>query len=114
MGPLGFGERALWCCFIGPERCFLKIYDRIPIGPRPQSRLLKDLMSGLQTLLDDILPAGTTVALLLAGPGRGGVSAADRVWAKQLTEVATRFDVPLEPIFRANDEMLCAALPAAS
>ena len=28
------------------------------------------------------------------------------MWSKLLTEAAARFDVPLEPIFRANDEAL--------
>jgi len=44
------------------------------------------------------------VALLLSGPGRGPVSSVDLVWSKTLTDVAERFAVPLEPIFRANDE----------
>jgi hypothetical protein len=62
-------------------------------------------MSGLRTLLDDTA-SGTTLALLLTGPGRRPISSADRAWAKALTEAAERFDVPLEPIFRANDESL--------
>lgn len=68
-------------------------------------------MSSLRTLLTDTVPAGSTVALLLTGPGRGPVSAADRVWSRQLVEVALRFDVPLEPIFRANDEALMPVAP---
>jgi hypothetical protein len=28
------------------------------------------------------------------------------VWSKSLTDMAERFAVPLEPIFRANDESL--------
>jgi hypothetical protein len=46
------------------------------------------------------------VALLLTGPGRGPVSSTDRVWSKTLSDMAERFAVPLEPIFRANDESL--------
>ena len=48
----------------------------------------------------------TTVALLLTRPGRGPVSPADRVWSKTLTDIAERFAVPLEPIFRANTNRL--------
>jgi hypothetical protein len=105
MGPLGFGERLLWCGFLGPDRRLMKSLRQVPIGPRPRARNLKSLMSSLRTLLDD-MAAGTTVALLLTGPGHGPVSPADRLWAKVLIEMAERFAVPLEPIFRANDESL--------
>lgn len=112
MGPLGFGERLLWFGFIGPDRRFIKMLNHMPIGPRPQSRSLKELMSALRTLLIETVPAGSTVALLVTGPGRGPISPADRVWSKQLTELAAQFHVPLEPIFRANDEMLAQIAPA--
>ena len=62
-------------------------------------------MSALRTLLDDLGP-GPTVALLLSGPGRGPISSIDLVWSKALTDMAESFAVPLEPIFRANDESL--------
>ncbi len=103
MGPLGFEERLLWFGLIGPDRCFTKKLCHVPVRPRPQGRILWNLMSSLRTLLDDVGP-GTTVAMLLTGPGRGLVSTGDRVWSKTLTEMAERFAVPLEPIFRANDE----------
>ena len=35
---------------------------------------------------------------------RGPVSTIELVWSKSLTDMAERFAVPLEPIFRANDE----------
>ena len=105
MGPLGFEERLLWFGLIGPDRCFTKQLSQVPVRPRPQGRILWNLMSALRTLLDDLEP-GTTVAMLLTGPGRGPVSSADRVWSKTLTDMADRFAVPLEPIFRANDESL--------
>lgn len=111
MGPLGFGERRLWFGFIGPDRRFVKVLSHLSIGPRPESLLLKNLMSGLRALLTEHAPDGSTAALLLTGPGRGTVSSADRVWAKQLTEMAAQFDVPLEPIFRANDEVLLQVDP---
>jgi hypothetical protein len=105
MGPLDFEERLLWFGLIGPDRCFTKMLSQVPIRPRPQGRILWNLMSALRTLIDDLAP-GTTVALLLTGPGRGPVSPTDRVWSKTLTDMAERFAVPLEPIFRANDESL--------
>jgi hypothetical protein len=103
MGPLGFGTRLLWFGLIGPDRCFAKKLSQIEIHSRPRGRIVWNLMSAPRTLLDDLEP-GTTVALLLTGPGRGPVSTVELVWSKSLTETAERFAVPLEPIFRANDE----------
>ncbi len=105
MGPLGFEERLLWFGLIGPDRCFTKKLCHVPVRQRPQGRVLWNLMSALRTLLDD-QATGTTVALLLTGPGRGPISSTDRVWSRTLAEMAERFAVPLEPIFRANDESL--------
>jgi hypothetical protein len=105
MGPLGFGHRLLWFGLIGPDRCFAKKLSRIPIRPRPRGRIVWNLMSSLRTLLDD-LEAGTTVALLLSGPGRGPASTIELLWSKSLTDMAERFAVPLEPMFHANDEAI--------
>jgi hypothetical protein len=105
MGPLGFETRLLWFGLIGPDRCFAKKLSRIAVRPRPRGRIVWNLMSSLRTLLDD-LEAGTTVALLLSGPGRGPASTIELVWSKSLTDMAERFAIPLEPIFRANDESI--------
>jgi hypothetical protein len=105
VGPLGFEERALWFGLIGPDRCFTQKLSQVPIRPRPRGRILWNLMSALRTLLDDLEP-GTTVTLLLSGPGRGPISSIDLMWSKSLADMAERFAVPLEPIFRANDESL--------
>ncbi len=56
---------------------------------------------------------GTTPALLLTRPGRGGISKMDQNWTTLLTEVAAAHNVPLEPIFRANDESLVHVKAAA-
>lgn len=106
MGPLGFSQRLLWFGFIGPDRRFVRMLDHVEITRRPQAQLLRNLMSALQTLLDSDDFAGSSVALLLTGPGRGGIAATDRVWAQQLRAAAARFGVPLEPVFRANDDAL--------
>ncbi len=103
MGPLGFGTRLVWFGLIGPDRCFAKKLGQMEVDARPRGRIVWNLMSSLRTLLDDLEP-GTTVALLLSGPGRGPVSTIELVWSKSLTAMAERFAVPLEPIFRANDE----------
>jgi hypothetical protein len=111
MGPLEFGERLLWFGFLGPDRRLTKELGQLAIGPRPRARMLKHLMSALRALLDD-MASGTTVALLLTGPGLGPLCPADRLWSKSLNDMAERFAVPLEPIFRANDESLLQIEPA--
>jgi hypothetical protein len=103
MGPLGFATRLLWFGLIGPDRCFGHKISRVPIRPQPRGPMVWNLMTSLRTLLDDLEP-NTTAALLLSGPGRGPISTIELLWSKALTDMATRFAVPLEPIFRANDE----------
>ena len=105
MGPLGFGQRLLWFGFLGPDRRLAKQLGQLAIGPRPRARMLKHLMTALRAPLDD-MAAGTTVALLLTGPGLGPICPTDRLWSKSLHDMAERFAIPLEPIFRANDESL--------
>jgi hypothetical protein len=101
MGPLGFGERLLWFTFVGSDRCLIKVLHQIPIPLSPTERYSRELLVMLRGVLDAFEP-DTTVALLLTRPGAGPISNADRRWATMLTETGARFDVPLEPIFRAN------------
>lgn len=110
LGPLGFDERLLWFGLIGPNRCFAQKLSLVSIRIRPRGRVVWNLMSALRTLLDDLEPA-TTVALLLSGPGRGPVSSIDLQWSKSLADMAERFAIPLEPIFRANDESVDLVSP---
>jgi hypothetical protein len=112
MGRLGFGERLLRFAFVGPDRRLVKVLSEVPIGVAPNPKLVESLMLGLGTLLYDF-EAGSTVALLLTRPGRGGVSEADHRWGAALTQAAKSFDVPLEPIFRANDDAIQLVTPGA-
>jgi hypothetical protein len=105
MGPLGFGERLLRFSFVGPDRCLVKVLGDLPIKMDPEPASVRHLMDALSTLAPQ-LGAGTTVALLLTRPGVGPVSNSDRRWSSLLTRTAAEFGVPLEPIFRANDEAL--------
>ena len=105
MQELGFGERLLRFAFVGPDRRLIKVLSDVEIGSRPTTTQVDDLMAVLATLIEG-LGDGTTVALLLTRPGRGGLSNADRAWYIALIASAERFEVPLEPIFRANDETL--------
>jgi hypothetical protein len=101
MGPLGFGERLLWFTLIGSDRRLIKVLHQLSIPPSPQQRHCRELVEMLRGVLD-AFPQGMTVALLLTRPGFGPISNADRSWAAMLTETAARFNIPLEPIFRAN------------
>jgi hypothetical protein len=110
MGPLGFSERLLWIGFVGPDWRMVKALSQVPLGPRPKRPLVASTMAALLEVLGG-LKEGTTVALLLSRPGKGPISPADRQWSTLLTEVAAEFGVPLEPIFRANDESLVQVEP---
>ena len=52
----------------------------------------------------ELIDALANDLLRKVGPGRGPISTIELVWSKSLTDMAARFAVPLEPIFRANDE----------
>jgi hypothetical protein len=111
MQELGFGERLLRFVFVGPDRRLLKVLTDIEIGVRPSRGVIDDLMSRLRTVVDG-LGEGHSLALLLSRPGRDGVSTNDRRWCAALTAAAGSFGVPLEPMFRANDEALVPLEPA--
>lgn len=110
MGPLGFGEHLLWFAFVGPDRRMIKALHQIPIPDAPRPRYGEELFGQLREVLDDLGPR-TTVALLVTRPGVGAISNADRRWATMLTQAARRFDVPIEPIFRADDTSLVLVDP---
>ena len=111
MGPHGFSERLLWIGFVGPDRRLVKALSQVPLGPpRPRGPILASTMRALLEVLDG-LKDGTAVALLLTRPGRGPISDADRRWATLITDAAAEFGVPIEPVFRANDESLVQVEP---
>jgi hypothetical protein len=112
MGPLGFGERSLWIGFVGVDRRMVKALSQVPLGPRPRRRPVESVLSSLHQVLESFVD-GTTIALLLTRPGRGAISDADRHWATLLTEIAAEVDLPIEPIFRANDEAIVLVEPQA-
>jgi hypothetical protein len=110
MGELGFDERLLWVGFVGADRRLYKTMTQVPICSQATSRTIEFIMSRLPRVLASLDP-GTTVALLLTRPGRGPISTDDRVWSVALTDAAELFGVPVEPIFRANDEALVLVEP---
>ncbi|WP_019971227.1 hypothetical protein [Mycobacterium sp. 141] len=110
MGDLGFGQRLLWVGFVGGDRRMYKTMSQVPVRARPQPGLVEYIVSRLPRVLRG-MEDGATVAMLLTRPGRGPVSNLDRDWASLLTVSAAAYDVPLEPIFRANDDAVLEVGP---
>jgi hypothetical protein len=113
MGELGFGERLIWFSFVGSDRRMVKVLHQMEIPPEPKPRHGDELFTLLRGVLDGMPDLGATVALLLSRPGTGPISNADRRWSTMLTEAAGRHGLPMEPIFRANDEALVLVEPNA-
>jgi hypothetical protein len=88
----------------------VKALSQVPLGSEPKRSLVESVMSGVRDVLADFME-GTTIALLLTRPGPGPISNMDRQWSTMLTEVAAEFAVPIEPVFRANDESLVQVEP---
>lgn len=110
MGPLGFGERLLWIGFVGPDRRMFKALSHMPLPPRPRRPVVVSVMTALLEVLNR-LNVDTTVALLVTRPGKGPISDADRRWAALFTDVAAELGLPIEPVFRANDDALVQVEP---
>jgi len=49
---------------------------------------------------------GASAAFLVTRPGRGGMSAADRAWARMLSDAAAAAGMEPWPVHRANDQEL--------
>jgi hypothetical protein len=110
VGPLGFGERLLQFVFVGPDRRMVKVLSEFRVTATPDPRLITNLMEILRKLLATSEP-GSTVALLLTRPGRGGITETDRQWSTLLTATAADLGVPIEPVFRADDEHVVLVEP---
>lgn len=119
MGTSGFGERLLWLGFVGADRRMYKTLTHVPIGREPSRGVALDIVLRLSDALAQFdaqaaqfdAQAGpeqgpTTVAMLLTRPGRDHAGAADRRWARVLTDTARRVGVAIEPIFLANDRSI--------
>jgi len=113
MGPLGFAERVLWVGFVGPDQRMLKLLVDLARPARADTALTDGLMEELAAVLDEEMAPGTTVALLLTGPGHGPVSLLHRQWTAALTTSAAAHGVPLQPIFSANNHDLVEVDPTA-
>ena len=111
MGPLGFGKRMLWVGFVGPDHRMIKTLIDLERSARPDPIQIDGLMAELSSVLAQEMDPGTTVALLLTGPGRGRVSTARRQWVAELTASAARHGVPLRPVISADDHEMIEVAP---
>jgi hypothetical protein len=110
VGRLGFDEPLLRFVFVGPDRRMLKALNEVPLPARPDPILIGNLVEVLRDILAEAAE-GTTVAFLLTRPGVGAITRADRDWSSVLTRVAADVGIPIEPVFRANDERLVLVEP---
>ncbi|WP_426560330.1 hypothetical protein ACPPVT_11505 [Angustibacter sp. McL0619] len=97
MGPDGFGRRSLWLAFFDagavPVPTLVPI-DDIPERPVPELGQSLDHIAAELRATTDV----DSVAVLLTRPGGGGMSEADREWARFLydsTALASRWPVHL-------------------
>lgn len=106
MGPLGFGEHRLWFTFVERDTQLITAINTLPLPSTPNARLIDALMKRLGDTLENTIEV--SVAVLLSRPGRDGVTAHDRDWAGMLLDCSDRHQVPMQPMFRANDIDLIA------
>lgn len=101
MGPLGFSEPKLWFVFVERSGAILPPINTLPLPTTPNEHLVDILMKRLGQTLE--VAIDLTVACLYSRPGSDGLTARDRGWADLILAGARRYDVPLHPLFRAND-----------
>ena len=100
MGPLGFGHRALWLQVLDSDHRTTPVLLQIEDVPRIPTD------GGLDRLLEmtsHFLEPGWSVAFLLTGPGRRGLTPEVRAWARGLLAAVQRAGLPVWPVHRAND-----------
>ena len=110
MGPLGFSERLLWLVFLTPDghpTPILPTINELPV--LPDRKFLEGVMVICQRICAEL--GGGSVAGLMSRPGRSGITAAERRWARRLTEAAATAGVAMWPMHFANDRELVIAAP---
>lgn len=111
MGELGFGSPRIYWLFTSPDGSTDGVIVEITELPDlPDTETSAAMMRGSARLLAQLTP-GARVALLYARPGRGGLSATDRAWARSLTDAAQEAGIPMWPVHVANDEALRVVAP---
>ena len=110
MGPLGFGERLVWIGFVGADRCMYKTLSQVPFALAPDAALAEDVMSRTAVRGRQLRRRHHRGAAI--DPARSGpISDLDRQWSGAAHRSSRGIWVPLEPIFRANDDSLVQIEP---
>lgn len=103
MQPLGFGGTSLWFMAVDPEgRVFPHLTQIEECDDLPPPEQMLGTMSAIHAMLDDHVP-GVRIAFLRSRPGRGGIDAEDRAWARELYGAARSVGAPLEVVHLATD-----------
>ena len=109
MGPLGFGGRSLWVHLLDDEGLSTPLILQIEDLPsRPDLQIREQMQRFLQHLVQE---EGGSIAFLLTGPGRSGITPGERQWGQALAEIVRRMGLRPWPVHRANDEELVVMAP---
>ena len=103
MGKLGFAYRQLWVLFVlangDAHPAVMKIEH---LDEWPDEQFTAGLVDVCANFVDED-PGNGQVAMLLARPGGGALSASDRAWTSALYRATRRGGVASHPIHLAND-----------
>ena len=103
MEPLGFGRHSIWLMLIGADdRPLPKLTEIEEADEPPDEELLAPLAALLTRIREELMPEAR-FAFLRSRPGRPGLTADDRAWARALYEAGRRAGVPVEVVHRACD-----------
>jgi hypothetical protein len=103
MQPLGFAGTSLWFMAVDPDgRVFPHLSQIEDCDELPAPEQLLGALSTIHAVLDDRVP-GARIAFLRTRPGRRGVDAEDRAWARSLYGAARAIGAPVEVVHLATD-----------
>jgi hypothetical protein len=106
MGELGFAGPQLWVFFVDDHG---RPGDVVTIKDVP-ARLAAPDAEQLIPLLREV-GEGRAVAFLYARPGRGGRTADDLTWARQLTRTCRKAGLRVWPVHLATDREITVVAP---
>jgi hypothetical protein len=108
VGPSAFARRSVWFTILDAEQrstpALVQI-DELPQAPGDRG------LDNLVEVCEHLIEPGGSVAFLLTRPGRGGMTADDRAWARALTAAVRRAGLPAWPVHRANRDELVVCSP---
>lgn len=106
MGPLGFGGHSVWLIMLEPDGTTTPMIMEITESEEPLDEAMQTSLAELLRLVTtETVPDGR-VAFLRTRPGRDGLGAADRAWARALYAACRLAEVRHEVVHVANDVML--------